>query len=200
MAESLDTVNASASEGYVEDPVLLGVSTPRLLKEMKARPTDERLVEISGLLIRRSEVERDELPRVGEAIKAGLRHALVTRDPQLLERVLERMQEIVHFGPSGRRSKSEIRLEELEGKRNDIAVKDLLDEKPPSPLDAHMVIVGGGTHGERIYINRNARTIRMGGDVKYGHEYRKNFARLFGVEIDPDAQNAYDGDFITSYS
>ena len=98
MTESADNIVAGSVEGYREDPILLGISTPRILKEMEQRPiTDERLVELSTILIQRSEVERDDLPKVGQAIKLGLAHALTTRDPQLLERVLERMQEVVHF-------------------------------------------------------------------------------------------------------
>jgi len=107
----------------------------------------------------------------GEQYLDVVRFGFENHDPDALYWVFNEIQKAVHG--SSRSKVTPVSAGEVE---DWLTNKDL------------MIPVGGGTSGERIYVD--GQRMFMYDDPHYGHEYRRNFRSLFGIPMN-DSSVAY---------
>jgi len=116
-----------------------------------------------------SDQEKDSPEVLGSRYLVVLKYAIQQRDKSLLRKVILMIQEFVNR-PSKEKDLDFIRFTE-----------DELDKILKG--DTATILVGSGTNGERIFIS--SKHLHMTGDL-HGKEYRTRFARLFGLQFNPD--------------
>jgi hypothetical protein len=116
-----------------------------------------------------SDREKDEPERIGAEYLQALRHAIKEKDLSLLRATIILVQEFVNRTNKDR---------DLEFIRFDDSELEKIIKGGTATI-----LVGSGTHGQRIFISLNH--LHMSGD-QYGQEYRTRFAKLFGIKFELD--------------
>lgn len=113
--------------------------------------------------------EKYEPESVGQEFLEALKDAIKQKDKTVLRKTILRIQEFVNRA-NPNTDMDFIRFEDEE-------LDKLLNK------DGATILVGTGTHGQRIFIWRDG--LGMSGD-RHGQEYRDRFARLFSLKFDPN--------------